>query len=463
MAVLPQGCATWVPPVYRRACPVGVDPPPPFPLRPPSPPSVDAAAAIATSVSATALGEGAPWARAAAELAEWACGGATEADRAAAQDALGAEHLQPLQFSDDLTVPCPSPGALRAVVSAEPDSACSRFARAVRADFNCASGKTAAMAVAGSPDPGWVGCPVVDQKLVLGVLVDADLTFQPLLRSVLARGHALFEALFHAGESGGFGLPVLSAQVPLRVESAILYPSPFLLLAHRAEYELNRMQAAWARRLLACTTGPPVPGEVVVAQCGWTCRLGTRMLERAIMARARLLAQPPDHPGTRMLALARRLTCASWASAVAARMAELTPPVLDIDVHPVFCHPLRGAQCSLQLRRSLLRDFKLQVVRPALRARDRTAFQRATGACLPTLGMSFAVLVPEPNQLPMALFQLDFWATYVARLSHVVRCAYVRGMAPPSPRRAVSPRRSGPLRCLRSCAGGHCPCYLRLP
>eukprot|EP00959_Pyramimonas_sp_CCMP1952_P282374 5902024-Pyramimonas_sp.AAC.1 len=69
MAVLPQGCATWVPPVYRRACPVGVDPPPPFPLRPPSPPSVDAAAAIATSVSATALGEGAPWARAAAELA----------------------------------------------------------------------------------------------------------------------------------------------------------------------------------------------------------------------------------------------------------------------------------------------------------------------------------------------------------------------------------------------------------
>ncbi len=185
------------------------------------------------------------------------------------------------------------------------------------------------------------------------------------------------------------------------------------------------MQAAWARRLLACTTGPPVPGEVVVAQCGWTCRLGTRMLERAIMARARLLAQPPDHPGTRMLALARRLTCASWASAVAARMAELTPPVLDIDVHPAFRHPLRGAQGSLQLRRSLLRDFKLQVVRPARRARDRAAFQRATGACLPTLGMSFAVLVPEPNQLPMALLQLDFgphmWRDFrmwsVARMS----------------------------------------------
>ncbi|CAK0852658.1 unnamed protein product, partial [Prorocentrum cordatum] len=219
--------------------------------------------------------------------------------------------------SEFFRLPCgTAQGALRAVASAEPDSACSRFARAVRADFNYAYGKTAAMAVAGSPDPGWVGCPVVDQKLVLGVLVDARWSLR---------------------NAAGLG------------------------------------------------------------------RLGTRMLERAIMARARLLAQPPDHPGARMLALARRLTRASWASAVAARMAELAPPVLDIDVHPAFRHPLRGAQGSLQLRRSLLRDFKLQVVRPALQARDRAAFQRATGACLPTLGMSFAVLVPEPNQLPMSL------------------------------------------------------------
>eukprot|EP00959_Pyramimonas_sp_CCMP1952_P231675 4842323-Pyramimonas_sp.AAC.1 len=117
------------------------------------------------------------------------------------------------------------------------------------------------MAVARSPNPGWVGCPVVDQKFVFGVLFDADLSFQPLLRSTLARGHALFEALFYAGGSGGFGPPALSAQVPLRVEAAILYPSPFLLLAQRAEYELNLVQATWARRLLACATGPPVPAE----------------------------------------------------------------------------------------------------------------------------------------------------------------------------------------------------------
>ena len=36
--VLPQGCAAWVPAVYRRACPVGADPAPSFPLRAPPPP-----------------------------------------------------------------------------------------------------------------------------------------------------------------------------------------------------------------------------------------------------------------------------------------------------------------------------------------------------------------------------------------------------------------------------------------
>ena len=149
------------------------------------------------------------------------------------------------------------------------------------------------------------------------------------------------------------------------------------------------------------------------------------MLERAIMARARLLAQPADHPGARMLSLARSLSCTTWASVVAGRMAELTPPILDIDVHPAFRHPLRNARCSLELRRSLLRDFKLQVVRPALRARDLVAFQRAACARLPALDMSYAVLVPEPQQLPVGMLSLDFgphmWREFrmwaVARMS----------------------------------------------
>ncbi|CAK0830298.1 unnamed protein product [Prorocentrum cordatum] len=204
-------------------------------------------------VSAAALGEVTPGPRAAAELAGWVSGGPTEADRAAVHDALGTGHLQPLQFSDDLSVVRPSPGALRAVVSAEPDSAC--------------------------------GC----------CAMRLDVPF----------GHADARACNHG---------------------------------------------------------------------------------------ARLPAQPADHPGARMLSLARSLSCTTWASVAACRRVEQTPPVLDIDVHPAFRHALRNARCSVELRPSLLRSFQLQVVRLALRARDLAAFQRAACARLPALGMSNAAL-----------------------------------------------------------------------
>ena len=123
---------------------------------------------------------------------------------------------------DDLTVACSSPGALRAIASSEPESACSRYAFRTRARFNYTSGKTAALAMCGSAPPGDVGCPVVSQKAILGVLFDDALSFAPLLKATIARGHSLFESVLFSGETGGFALPVLCAMVPARVESAIL-------------------------------------------------------------------------------------------------------------------------------------------------------------------------------------------------------------------------------------------------
>eukprot|EP00959_Pyramimonas_sp_CCMP1952_P253321 5292520-Pyramimonas_sp.AAC.1 len=103
-------------------------------------------------------------------------------------DRLGSGPLPPLQFVDDLTVAASSPGALRAIVSREPWSACPRYARRTRSQFNCKTGKTAAMAILDSPPPGDVGCPAVDLKVLLGVLFDSRLTFGPLLKATLARG-----------------------------------------------------------------------------------------------------------------------------------------------------------------------------------------------------------------------------------------------------------------------------------
>ena len=52
--------------------------------------------------------------------------------RVALAEATGSFHLPPVQFADDITTPCPSEGAVRAVISDECTSACSRYAFRIR-------------------------------------------------------------------------------------------------------------------------------------------------------------------------------------------------------------------------------------------------------------------------------------------------------------------------------------------
>ena len=380
---LPGGCAAWVEPHLRRHC-LGVAVPGPSGSSGPAPPAVGGdLEALAIEVASAAAAEQAPFPRAERAIRNGAHRISSEADRAYLLDRLGSGPLPPLQFVDDLMVATSSPGALRAIVSQAPWSACSRYARRTRSLFNYKAGKTAAMAILGSPLAEDVGCPVVDTKVLLGVLFDSGLTFGPLLRATLARGHELFESLFFAGESGGFGLPVLCAQVPLRVDSAVLYPSPFLFLADRARFALDHMQASWARRLLGCAVGPQLPGAVVIAQCGWPMRLGTRMVERTILARARLFLLPGEHPGASMLAVASGTSCSSWASTVRAWMNSLDPPLPDVVAWP-FAGPqaCATARADPAARRLLLRSYKFYVVRPASLKLDRLAFERATADAL---------------------------------------------------------------------------------
>ena len=124
----------------------------------------------------------------------------------------------------------------------------------------------------------------------------------------------MLDALLHAAETGGFPLPVTAAQVPTRVVSALSYPAPLLAATPQAFHSLNELQASWARRLLGCgiAGAEDVPSPVVVTQFGWPLRLGTLFQERCSMARARLLALPPAHPGARVFAAARAATATTW-------------------------------------------------------------------------------------------------------------------------------------------------------
>ena len=105
-------------------------------------------------------------------------------DRIAFINLLGGLPLPPLQYVDDLTVVCGSYGALVGVVGKHSTSACSKYARRVKAAFNYGTGKSAVMAMFNAPvlDAEWLGCDFVNFHRSLGVLVDTQLSFEPFLQ-----------------------------------------------------------------------------------------------------------------------------------------------------------------------------------------------------------------------------------------------------------------------------------------
>lgn len=343
-AAVPGGCATVVPRLARQALTAAGEACPPA-TEAAMPDRALPAAAILHNVLRVAAAEPPPWPRAEAALATCLSALPSLTDRTVVVESAGELHMPPVQFIDDLTVACPSVGAVRAVLSPEDTSACSRYARTFKSHFSRDKSKTCVLPVLGAAHPCLAGCPVVDRKVLLGILVDSDLSYEPLLREIVAVGHGCFSKLLYAAESGGFSIPVAAAQVPARVESVILYAAPLLAAVPGAESAMNKLQVTWGRRLLGCHQGPPIRHAVVIAQCGWPMRLGTRFLEKTLMARARLMVLPGDHPGALMLQAARSLATPTWESAVVALAQRLAPPPAGPGrASLVLCRPAaRGA------------------------------------------------------------------------------------------------------------------------
>jgi hypothetical protein len=406
-AAQPFGCAAWLPPFGRRLLEVAEC------MRPTVSPTLlpradQVVGRIREDVSQVASGEVEPWPQAQEVLLQALVSLPTLADRAAAVEALGDGVLGPLQFVDDLTVPCPSQGAARSVCSQEPESACSRYALKFKAAFHHGKGKTVIMPILVDLLPP--GNEYCDRKVLLGVLVDSGLTFLPLWKATLAMGKSLFTNFFYAAETGGFSIPVAAAQVQLRVEPALLFSAPLLVGVSKAWSSLNHLQCQWGRRLLGAQTGPRLKFSIVAAQCGWELRLGTKMLERGIMARANLLVLPQEHPSARMLSIAMAVACDSWAAHVKAVMSAVWLPSVigDITEQPRF-PPDRVARAKLDkgIRKALLRDYKWLVVRPVLLHYDREAFLAASAEALPAFGISFGTFVPRPTRVSIDLLRFD--------------------------------------------------------
>ena len=66
-------------------------------------------------------------------------------------DAIGHAGVGPLQYVDDTTITCSSPGQVRAIVNKHVGSACAQFALKTKTKFHCGPNKTLVMAMFDNP------------------------------------------------------------------------------------------------------------------------------------------------------------------------------------------------------------------------------------------------------------------------------------------------------------------------
>ena len=97
------------------------------------------------------------------------------------------------QYVDDTTVPCPSGGAVEAVMLLRHESAAKRYATKTKygAAFQQGANKSNVMSLGHSPPllESEIGCSIVEKRNLLGFYMDKDkdLTFQHLLAETLAK------------------------------------------------------------------------------------------------------------------------------------------------------------------------------------------------------------------------------------------------------------------------------------
>ncbi|CAE8723743.1 unnamed protein product [Polarella glacialis] len=328
----------------------------------------------------------------------------TVQDRLCAVELLGSGPVGPWFFVDDVVNPLPSIAAVVSIVS----EAIPLYEKTFKAKFNFAVNKTAPLPMMGAPIPSQdeFGCPICYQYKQLGVQIDSQLSLLPRLQHVLRVGRALALELFNMSETAGLTVPIQAAQILVRVAPVILFAAELPVMAPGAEARLNALQAEWARYLLKCPSSRMIRGTLAVAQCGWTMRLGTLMWERAIVGLARIQLYPLTHPAAAMVLLAQESDAVSWLSVVSRGVCrrEFSTPIPCIWRCPLFPRELlKQAQTDAQIRRNVLRSYKVNIVRPQLLALDSQAYLKQADKVLFGFGLSFLDLQPGVTIVPLCV------------------------------------------------------------
>ena len=255
--------------------------------------------------------------------------------------------------------------------------------------------------------------PSVSSYTYLGVLLDSNLCFQPALQRILAIGYDAIESYLGALSSVGLPMPFQAMYVPSRVASQLLYGVEFCICVESAETQLNRMQAHWAKRILGIHSLRQGAWAIVTTECGWSLRLGTEMLLRAIMLKARCRLLHTGHL-VRILLDAYSSHCGTtWLACVKSIQQRRDFPREIPDITDVFEKDLLDtATTNKPSRKRLLRIYRQRYVLPTLKEYDIAAFSRVSS----NSKWPYSIFEPIPSPLPPLLLQLpwsqDTWAHY---------------------------------------------------
>ncbi|CAE8699927.1 unnamed protein product, partial [Polarella glacialis] len=163
------------------------------------------------------------------------------------------------------------------------------------------------------------------------------------VKAVLSK--AAFTQLFHIAESGGFSAPVLAAQVMSRVQPLVVFAAVFFAFAPGALTKLDALQWQWGKAILGCRFSKEFKRALVVAQCGWTLRLSSALMEEVAVMLARLAALPLSHPAAVMLAATEQTLASTWVSQARAMLDHSSLPcaIPALCVCVLYgCRALRG-------------------------------------------------------------------------------------------------------------------------
>ena len=338
------------------------------------------------------------------------------AERMAAMDMTCPARLVCQQYSDDNFMPASSDVQNIAVWKG-----CEAYSIKHGPRFHLGPGKSASMPLSGTRLSATMRpmyydqhVDVVYQQTYIGISLSRSMTGDSHFSRSRARWHAAFEKLFAGALSLSIPRLFVAKLVPTHVCPVALYGIAFCIQVHGAEQALNHMQADWARAILNSRGFQQGCWSWLLAECGWTRRLGTAMFGEAVMLAARVSVLPNESFARRVLEVALSPNCSlrTWADGLAVIYERLG----NI---PSFRHWLlqMGHQsldiftANRNVRKETLRQYRLQVLHPALETYDMSAFLNQAPDAWPYTSFN-----PEPIQLPSELlrahWRADQWQSY---------------------------------------------------